>query len=85
MPPPIDRPRWPKRLRNNDFRAPGPGPKPSNLNAKLSQLGSETARRLYLSLYRLATDLDTEHAGTDANKRDEARQVGRLNVADVQL
>jgi hypothetical protein len=41
--------------------------------------------RLYLSLNGLATDLDTEHAGTDANRRDEARQVGRLNVADVQL
>jgi len=26
----------------------------------------------------VATDLDTEHGGTDANKRDGARQVGRL-------
>lgn len=33
----------------------------------------------------VATDLDTEHGGTDANKRDGARQVGQLNVADVQL
>ena len=33
----------------------------------------------------LATDLDTEHDGTDANKRDEARQAGRLNIADLQL
>ena len=33
----------------------------------------------------LATDLDTEHGGTDANKRDGARQLGRRNVADVQL
>jgi hypothetical protein len=46
---------------------------------------TEAAGRLYLSLNGLATDLDTEHAGTDANRRDEARQVGRLNVADVQL
>jgi hypothetical protein len=33
---------------------------------------------------RLATDLDTEHGGTDANKRDGARQLGRLNVDDLQ-
>jgi len=33
----------------------------------------------------VATDLDTEHSGTDANKRNTARQVGRLNGADVQL
>ncbi len=36
----------------------------------------DTARRLYLSLNGLATDLDTEHDGTDANERDEVRQVG---------
>ena len=45
----------------------------------------ETAGRLYLSLNGLATNLDAEHGGTDTNKRDEARQLGRLNVADVQL
>jgi hypothetical protein len=45
----------------------------------------ETAGRLYLSLNGLATDLDTEHGGTDANKRDGARQLGRLNVDDLQL
>jgi hypothetical protein len=33
----------------------------------------------------VATDLDTEHGGTDANKRDGARQVGRLNVAGLRL
>ena len=33
----------------------------------------------------VATDLDTEHGGTDANKRDVARQVGRLNAADLQI
>jgi hypothetical protein len=33
----------------------------------------------------VATDLDTEHGGTDANDRDVAGQVRRLNVADVQL
>jgi hypothetical protein len=33
----------------------------------------------------LATYLDTEHGGTDANKRDGARQLGRLNVAGLQL
>ena len=33
----------------------------------------------------LATDLDTEHGGTDANKRDGARRLGRLNVDDMQL
>ena len=38
-----------------------------------------------LSVNGLATDLDTEHGGTDANKRDGARQVGRLNVAGLQL
>jgi hypothetical protein len=44
------------------------------------------ARRLHLSLSVVATDLDTEeHGGTDANKRDGARQVGRLNVAGLQL
>jgi hypothetical protein len=30
-------------------------------------------------------DLDTEHGGTDANKRDGARRPGRLNVDDLQL
>jgi hypothetical protein len=34
---------------------------------------------------KLATDLDTEHGGTDVNKRDGVRQVGRLNVAGLQL
>jgi hypothetical protein len=38
-----------------------------------------------LPLNGLATDLDTEHGGTDANKRDEATQVGRRNVAGLQL
>ena len=32
----------------------------------------------------LATDLATEHGGIDANKCDVARQVGRLNVDDLQ-
>ena len=40
---------------------------------------------LHSPLRWLATDLDTEHGGTDANKRDAARQVGRLNVADLDL
>jgi hypothetical protein len=43
------------------------------------------ARRLRLSLSVMATDLATEHGRTDANKRDGARQVGRLNVADLEL
>lgn len=33
----------------------------------------------------LATDLATEHGGTDANKGDAAGQLGRLNVADLEL
>ena len=33
----------------------------------------------------VVTDLDTEHGGTDANKRDTARQLGRLNVDDLDL
>jgi len=33
----------------------------------------------------VATDLDTEHGGTEANWRDGARQLGRLNVDDLQL
>jgi len=45
----------------------------------------ETPRRLHLPLSVVATDLDTEHGGNDANKRDVVRQVGRLNVADLQL
>jgi hypothetical protein len=45
----------------------------------------ETPRRLHLPLGVVATDLGTEHGGTDANKRDVGRQVGRLNVADLQL
>jgi len=47
--------------------------------------GPETARRLHLPLGGLATDLDTEHDGTDANKRDGTKQFGQLNVADLQL
>jgi hypothetical protein len=46
---------------------------------------TEAAGRLSLSLNGLATDLDTEHCGTDANKRDGARQAGQLNVAGLQL
>jgi len=38
-----------------------------------------------LSLNWLATDLATEHGGTDANELDAVRQGGRLNLADVQL
>ena len=45
----------------------------------------EMASMLHLPLGGLVTDLDTEHGGTDANKRDGASQLGRLNVADVQL
>jgi len=33
----------------------------------------------------LATDLATEHGGTDANEPDAVRQGGRLNLADMQL
>jgi hypothetical protein len=46
---------------------------------------TEAARRPSLSLNGLATDLDTEHGETDANKWDGARQVGRPNDADLQL
>jgi hypothetical protein len=46
---------------------------------------TEAAGRLSLSLNGLATDLDTEHGGTNATKRDGARQVGRLNVAGLKL
>ena len=46
---------------------------------------TEAAGRLSLSLKGLATDLDTERGGTDANKRDGVRQVGRLNVAGLHL
>ncbi len=35
--------------------------------------GPETARRLNLPLGVVATDLATEHGGTDANKRDGTR------------
>jgi hypothetical protein len=33
----------------------------------------------------VATDLATEHGGTDANKRDAVGQGGRLDVAGVQV
>jgi len=46
---------------------------------------TEAAGRLSLSLNGLATDLDTEDGGTDANKGNGMRQVGRLNVAGLQL
>jgi hypothetical protein len=45
----------------------------------------ETVGRLSSSLNGLATDLDTERGGTDANKGDAARQIGRLTIADLQL
>jgi hypothetical protein len=45
----------------------------------------EAAGRLSLSLNGLATDLDTEHGGMDVNKRDEARQVARVNLVDLHL
>ena len=40
---------------------------------------------LHLPLGGLVTDLATEHGGIDANKRDAARQVGRLDVADLEI
>jgi len=39
----------------------------------------------HLFLSMVATDLDTEQGGTDADKRDGARQLGRLNLTDMQL
>jgi len=33
----------------------------------------------------VVTDLVTEHGGTGANKRDGARQVGRLSVDDLEI
>ena len=45
----------------------------------------ETARLLYLPLCGLATDLDTEHGGTDANKRDAVTQLGQLNIAGLRI
>jgi hypothetical protein len=45
----------------------------------------EMATMLHSPLGVVATDLVTEHGGTDANKRDVARQPGRLNVDDLQL
>ena len=38
-----------------------------------------------LTEFGWAADLATEHGGTDANKRDEARQLAPLNVAGLQL
>ena len=54
-------------------------------STRLLLYAPETPRRLHLPLGVVATDLGAEHGGTDANKRDVARQVGRLNVADLQL
>jgi hypothetical protein len=62
----------PSRILMSDFE----GPRGST---------SETARGQANHDRELATDLDTQHGGTDANKRDAARQLGRLNVAHVQL
>jgi hypothetical protein len=45
----------------------------------------KTAGRLHELLGELATDLATEHGGTDANERDAVRQLGRLNNAELQL
>ena len=55
------------------------------LATKFARHGRETPRLLHLLRAVVATDLDTEHGGTDANKRDGARQLGRLNVDDLQL
>lgn len=33
----------------------------------------------------VAMDLDTERGEIDTNKRDETRQLGRLDFADLQL
>jgi hypothetical protein len=57
----------------------------SRIMTTIHENAPETVGRLYLSLNGLATDLDTERGGTDANKRDGARQLGRLNVDDLQL
>jgi len=45
----------------------------------------KTARRLHSAARLVVTDLDTEHGGTDPNKGDGARQLGRLNVDDLDL
>ena len=45
----------------------------------------EMASMLHLPLRGLVTDLATEHGGTGVNKRDAAKQFGRLNVADLDL
>jgi len=44
----------------------------------------ETPRRLHAPP-GVATDLATEHSGTNANTRDGVRQVERLNAADLDL
>ena len=47
---------------------------------------TEATGRLCSSFNGLAERISTrEHGGTDANKRDGSRQVGRLNVAGLQL
>ena len=58
------------------------GPGCGSGQAKCRRASGE-AVALVLSV--VATDLATEHGGTDANKRDLARQVGRLNVADLEI
>ena len=45
----------------------------------------DTPRRMHLLLGVVVTDLATEHGGTDANRRDVTRQIGRLNVAGLPL
>jgi hypothetical protein len=52
--------------------------------AGLSVTPPGKAGRLHLPGSVVATDLDTEDGGTDANKRDETRQGGRLGLADLQ-
>jgi hypothetical protein len=49
------------------------------------KIATEAAGRLSHTLNGLATDLDTERGGTDANKQDGATQVRQLNPADLHL
>ena len=75
---------------NNPPRQPVPGTACAPASTRIMTITHEKqplrqARRLRLSLSVVATDLATEHGGTDANKRDAVRQGGRLNLADVQL
>ena len=75
----------PARVRDHGTRYPHHARNSRRIIRLIHQNVLMTSQATFVVAQRLATDLDTKHGETDANKRDGARQVGRLNIAGLHL